>query len=330
MDKKLEKQWQKIWKASNGSTYQSIGWIKSRESAGQKPIFTLIEENGIISGGIVAFEKTKNFPFLGKKKILLAEGSPIVLDKSVSVRVLKMFKKTSRDYAYGECYANVISPEENEFIKGGFHKTTSHTSMLDLSLSESALFSNMEKKSIRWGVNYAKRNGLSFTEPMEPNEINSFYELYKKTAEEGRFQPEKKEFLKKLIEEGTGKLFLIKLKNKILGGGLILLDVNKEYSILNLTSCTEKGLKLQTMPFLYWNLILYSKSSGMKYFDFGGYDVDARKGDKLYNINKFKERFGGKITPQLIFSTSLFYASLRNLSKKSKLLRRIYEKTKSR
>jgi lipid II:glycine glycyltransferase (peptidoglycan interpeptide bridge formation enzyme) len=80
------------------------------------------------------------------------------------------------------------------------------------------------------------------------------------------------------------------------------------------------------MPFLYWNLILYSKYINLYKFDLGGYDKEARHGEKTYNINKFKERFGGEITEQPIFSTNSKYSGLRQILKKYHFMKGWYKK----
>ena len=97
-----------------------------------------------------------------------------------------------------------------------------------------------------------------------------------------------------------------------------MIDKKNNYSILNLTSISEKGKKLQAMPFLYWNLILYSKNLSLNYLDLAGYDKEAVKGSKTYNINKFKERFGGEIIEQPIYSTNRKYPFMRFILKNLK------------
>jgi lipid II:glycine glycyltransferase (peptidoglycan interpeptide bridge formation enzyme) len=199
-----------------------------------------------------------------------------------------------------------------------YSKVSNHTILIELQ-SEETLWKNLEKKSARWGVKIAEKNRLVFRNA-EEKDIDKFYNIYKSTSLSGGFEAEKKEYLRKLRNTEISQLFLIESKKKIVAGGLILIDIKNNYSILDITAATEKGQKLQAMPFLYWNLIKYSNSIGLKYFDLGGYDIDAKKGDKIYNINKFKERFGGKIIEQPIFSSNWRYPFLRRALK---ILRKI-------
>ena len=215
-------------------------------------------------------------PF-GKKKILEARGLYGKED-------LLNFKSFSKGYFYGTIAPCVISYTDEDFVNLGYKKVSNSTILIDLSKGEEELWRSVDKGSIRWGVNYAKKNGLVFQQAKEA-EIEVFYDLYDKTASEGGFKAESQEFILSIVKSDKAKLFLIKNKDKILAGGLILIDQNNNYSILDLTSVSEEGMSFQAMPFLYWNLIIYSKSQGLKYFDLGGYDREAREGEKTRNIN---------------------------------------------
>ena len=70
----------------------------------------------------------------------------------------------------------------------------------------------------------------------------------------------------------------------------------------------------------------YYKNKGCKQFDLGGYDSEAKEGDKTYNINKFKERFGGIITEQPIFSSNNKYPFLRKVLRNVRFAKRLYKK----
>ena len=77
------------------------------------------------------------------------------------------------------------------------------------------------------------------------------------------------------------------------------------------------------MPYLYWEMIKYSKKIGKRYFDIGGFNVEAKKGEKTYQINKFKERFNGKLWAQPIYVTNSKYVIARRIVKRFKFVKRI-------
>ena len=211
--------------------------------------------------------------------------------------------------------------------KAGFRKVSNYTILINLDKPEKDLWLSLEKKSARWGAKYAERNGLSFEEAGK-EDIDEIYALYLKTAEVGGFEAEKREFLEYLRSSRISRLFVVKQNDKILGGGLLLIDKINNYSILNLTAVSEEGQKLQTMPFLYWNMIKYSKKLGLSYCDLGGYDNEAGSGDKTYNINKFKENFGGEILEQPIYATNWKYPAIRYLMRRLRFLKGWYKKEK--
>jgi len=105
-----------------------------------------------------------------------------------------------------------------------------------------------------------------------------------------------------------------------------LLDRENNYTILDLTASSAEGFKFQAMPLLYWEIILFSKENGFNSFDLGGYDREAGEGEKTYNVNKFKERFGGQIVEQPIYSTNRKYVFLRGLLKRMRFMRKWYRK----
>lgn len=275
--------------------YQCQSWKEIRKKSGET----------VADTEMVSFIIEKNLPLVGKKRILNAEGTPGVKEDKLR-NLLSDFKKKSKNFSYGTVMPTVLNEQREVFEKEGFHRIANHTILIDIKKTEEELYKGLEKKSARWGVNFAKKQNLVFS-PAKESEINDFYKTYKKKAQIGGFKPEKKIFLQLTRDTPISKLFTIKKEKKLVAGGLILIDMYSNYSILNLTASTEEGNKLQAMPFLYWNLILFSKSLGLNYFDLGGYDIEAKKNEKTHNINKFKNRFGGKIVEQPIYSTSQKY-----------------------
>lgn len=290
------------------SVYQTLEYFKAMEAANEKIIK--------ISEGFFGVERTIKLPLLGRKKILEARGTPSGED-------IKPFMDKSRDFFYGTIAPTVVNFKEESFVN--YKKVTNYTMLIDLKRSEEEIWQSLEKKSARWGVKTAEKNKLSFEEASE-KDLDVFYSLYDNTARDGGFKPESREFIKTLMNSKISKLFVIKKESKIVAGGMILIDFNNKYSVLDLTSSSKEGLELQAMPFLYWNLIKYSKNIGMNHFDLGGYDREAREGDKTYNINKFKERFGGEVVEQPIYATDWKYLFMRKILRKFRRLRNLYEK----
>jgi lipid II:glycine glycyltransferase (peptidoglycan interpeptide bridge formation enzyme) len=324
IDENFKQKWNELWKSCKGGVYQSIWWIEIKSLLGHKPIFVTIEKNNKLTAGVCLFENDiKSFGF--SKKILSAIGTPLFINREEGKELLDSLRKNYRNYFYITISPNVLFTDLEYFESAGYKRISNNTILIDLKKSIEELWDNLEKKSIRWGVKTAEKNGLSF-EIAKEDEVEKFYKLYSDTATQGGFHAEKKSFIEKLRDSQISKLFVIKYTNKIVAGGLLLIDNNNKISTLDLTGAGEEGLKLQAMPYLYWKMINYSKELNLNYFDLGGYDNEAKEGDKTYNINKFKLRFGGEIKQQLIFSSNAKYSFIRNLMKRFHFIKKIYKK----
>lgn len=282
--------------------------------------------DALASGGVKIVEISENF-FAVERKINSVMGSKLILEArgNFNEEELNAFKAKAKGYFYGTIAPCVLNKDEELFSKLGFNKVENHTILIDLSKTEEELWHALEKKSVRWGAKTAEKNGLSFVE-MKMEELDEFYQLYEGTAKQGGFSGESKAVIKNLLGGDIAKLFLVKKQKEIVAGGMILIDKDNNYSILDLTAASDGGLKLQAMPFLYWNLVVFSKSAGLRYFDLGGYDSEAREGEKTHAINKYKERFGGRIEVQPVYSTNWKYKTARSLLRKFRFIKRIYKK----
>ncbi|HLC54546.1 MAG TPA: GNAT family N-acetyltransferase [Candidatus Nanoarchaeia archaeon] len=325
MQDPTQEEWENLWSQANGGIYQSWMFNEAKRKSGQQSIVISVRENGKLVGGIMAYKKIIRSP-IGRKEILEAHGTPLFINESSGKELLEQFKIEASSYFYATIAPTVLSSSEALFSQAGYTKISNHTILLDLKKLEEELWQSLEKKSIRWGIKTAQKNNLSITPLKTAHEINALYALYEHTASIGGFKPEQKEFLKELSSKGISQIFGIYNGKNIVAGALVFLDKNNKIATLSLTTASDEGLKLQAMPFLYWNILLYAKKEGFSYFDLGGYDPDSRPSEKINNINKFKERFGGAITEQPVFSTNRTYPFLRKALQKARFIRHLYKK----
>jgi len=190
---------------------------------------------------------------------------------------------------------------------------------IDLNKSIEELWNNLDKDA-RWGVKRAIKEGLVFKD-IPAKEWESFYYIYKETCLRGGIPPM---LFPRLLETG-GKLFGAYYKNQLIAGALVRLKDNKV--ILTLNSSLPEYLVKQPNNLLYWKIIEWSKSKGCRVFDLGGYQLNTKQGDKLYHINRFKERWGGQIKIYYVYSNNPFYILgrkvIRNFPKVKKVRDRI-------
>lgn len=292
------------------SIYQSDEYKQALQAGGKKIV--------PISSTLFAIERNIHLPVFGKQRILEARGK-------ASEEELKKFKEISKNYFYGTFAPTVMHAHHDLFVKAGYHKISNHTILVDLQKSEDELWNAMEKKSARWGVKTAVKNEVMVVKPTD-DDLDAFYSLYAERVIAGGIQPEAKESIHLLASTPVSKLLVAKQGEEVVAGGLVFFDKANEYAVLDIATASEKGLELQAMPFVYWRIMLEVKEQGLNYIDLGGYDVMAKPGDKLYNINKFKERFGGRVVEQPVFATHGRYVSLRKVLGAFRFMKQWYKK----
>ncbi len=322
-----ESRWNELWKRCSGSIYQSWGWAQLNMIKGREPIFITVGEGNKLKAGILCFKQKVKTP-LGTKIILSAEGTPLSIDGENMIEVLRKFREESRNYFSGNISPTFFDYDGDAFSKAGFRRLDNHTVQIPLDMNIDQLFSKLEKKSARWGVKKAEKEGVKIEKEHLKKDISEFYELYKKTSEQ-QFSPEPFTFFENIImleRQKLAKLLIAKHGGRLIGGALLLLD--SRYGIVSLTSISEEGMKLQAMNLLYWEMIKYCKENRKKLIDLGGYAEGAREGSKMYNINKFKENFGGIRTIQPLYTTSRKYSIFFGAIKRFGFLKSFYRKEK--
>jgi len=203
-------------------------------------------------------------------------------------------------------------------------KDSQGTIEIDLAKSEQELWENVDKDG-RWGVKKAEKENLTIKEDFFPADLAQFFEIYQETCLYGGINPHSKEE----IDKENTKFFLCYKDNKVIAGSAVIIN-NKERFTLFLNASHNDYLKYQPNNLLYWHCIIWGKKNNYKIFDLGGYQLGAKPGEKLYNINRFKERWGGQIKINYVYSYNLFYIIGRKLIKNSAFFKKIWDKIQKR
>ncbi len=193
---------------------------------------------------------------------------------------------------------------------------------IDLDKPLKELWKNLDKDA-RWGVKRAKNEKLAIKIIDRENPLwNEFYEIYKETIIQGGIPPEDLD----KIREQTDKLFLCLKEEEILAGAAIKIKEDRTELFLN---ASQPGyLKYQPNNLLYWGIIVWSKNNNFKIFDLGGYQLKAKKGSKLWNINRFKERWGGEVVKYQLESNNPFYILGRKIIRNVHFIKNLSDKRK--
>lgn len=197
------------------------------------------------------------------------------------------------------------------------------TIIIDLNKSEEELWKNIDKDA-RWGVKKAEKENLIIKEDFL-EDLGKFYEIYKETCRFGGINPLSLDEILK----NKPKFFFCYKNDILIAGSAIIIEDDKKFRLF-LNASNHEYLKFQPNNLLYWYLIKWGKTNGFKIFDLGGYQLNAKPGNKLYNINRFKERWGGEIKIYYIYSYNPFYILGRKLIRNSKLARWLWDRIKRR
>ena len=146
------------------------------------------------------------------------------------------------------------------------------------------------KRQIAHGL----KNGATMDIARTQEDIEAFFNMLRKyyAAKIHRYLPDLRFFLsllKRPSEHELGKIFLIRYKNKIIGGSVCLFSQNTAYLLFS------SGMR-KTYPLLYpgvlavWNAMTYSRQQGYRHFEF----IEAGLPFKKYTYRDFILRFGGR------------------------------------
>lgn len=144
----------------------------------------------------------------------------------------------------------------------------------------------------RRDVKLSLREGAVISTAGHKDEILEFYnlleDLYKTKIKIPLFPLE---FFEKIVFQSAGKIFLVKFKEKIIGGSVCVGLENKvlyEWFVCG-TDGRHKNIFPSTLA--TWAAVEYAAKNGYLYFDMMG----AGKPEESYGVREFKSKFGGSL-----------------------------------
>ena len=89
------------------------------------------------------------------------------------------------------------------------------------------------------------------------------------------------------------ELYVCKFRGQVVSGimGFVFGDVFESRYNTN----SKKYMHLNAGTFLDCNILAKLIEDGVRYYDFAGYDVNAKEGEKEANINYYKRSYGGSV-----------------------------------
>jgi len=221
----------------------------------------------------------------------------------IHIKRKKFFLPINEYYFYNQELDNIQSTGLiNIFIqsksqKSGFRKRIVETLLIDLKRDEEEIFGKIKKK-YRYDIRQSNKDGIELIWNDSPSskdidEFCNFYNVFAKGLGIGKANKTKLIAFSKVKAliftsvKSADKSCLIrhalivdKLRVRLLYSGSLYRETCKKMQAL-----IGRGNKA-----LHWYEIQKSKSSGKKYYDFGGISVDG----STKNIDQFKLSFGGE------------------------------------
>ena len=224
----------------------------------------------------------------------------LAVDKKIFIFSSKTIHFCDHPYDVDGCDVVNFADCGNKVDVKGFTRRESFTSIIDLTQDLDVLWRNMDKKSSRYEIKRAEKEGIKLDLNQD---YEQFYRLNKAFIQSKgfgsllRIEIPKVEAMRKY-----GTLFTAEYSGEILGGHLYLEDEAHIRLWLSaskrLWADKEKAALIgRANRLLHWEAIKYAKEKGIKEFDWGGLwpQEEAERDGKKKAINSFKLSFGGEI-----------------------------------
>lgn len=294
-------EWEDFLKTRREANFlQSWQWGEFHKSLGKTIIRTGLYKDDVLAGVFLSIIEPAK-----RARYLTVAGGPILdwSDKDLVRAFVKELKRVAKEH---RCVFARVRPQliENElsmrifgsygFKKAPMHLTADLTSQVDLSLGEDVLLKNM-RKTTRYEINKAIREGILVQTTSDPADIKAFYELQLETAKRHKFVPFSYEFFHEQFKAFAGDetVFLYKAykDDKLLAEAFIIFYGQE--ATYHYGASTEEGRDYPGAYLIQWEAIKEAKRRGMLRYNFWGVERLDNPKHRFYGVSIFKRGFGG-------------------------------------
>jgi len=313
LNRKNSKDWTKFFKNNKKSRFeQSINYLDFLEHNGKKNNNKIVYEGKRVVGLVTLVRE--NFLFFKRYN---SNGILVNKEKYIPV-IINELKKQLKDGVYIKI---------NDFRKNSDKNNKysyAYVINIENKSKETLWLKNINKKS-RNLIRKCEKNNLKINISKSSNELEKFYPIYKKRMIEFGSTPFNLKSLKYLLKNEKYIIFNVYKGSKILAGGTLVLENNKNL-VLHLSASKKEYLAYSPNNFLYWEILKFAISKKFSKVNYGPSLLSN-------NVSKFKGSMGGKpilfekhviLNPKLYFFYNLFYFPILNLKKFSKIFYNIF------
>jgi len=184
----------------------------------------------------------------------------------------------------------------------GFKRKEEVTSVIDLTQDLDAIWNNFDKKSTKYGIRRAEREGIIIR---KNEKYEEFLEMYNSFLKQIGIKSFLEIFGIKNLNVNDlkkyGTLIVAEYDGEVIAGSLYLEDESHIEAWIGGSKRLESDNKMKILSacanrLIDWEVIKYAKEKGIKEFDLGGLwpEEEANKDVSKKGINSFKLSFGGK------------------------------------
>lgn len=292
---------------------QSWQWGEFRKSLGLPLLrFGMFKQGRMIC----AFQLTLHkIPFLNLFVGYLPKGPALTKDlknalKEIARKNNCAFIKVEPDIELN----NQVQEVDEEFRVSPKPLFTKYNFVLDLSLSEEALFKNLHPKT-RYNIRLAQKKGVKVEERTDDRALEIYLNLYFETTTRQNYLGHSRDYHRQvwqtLKKAGMARFLIASFEGKPLTAWMLLNFGNKLYYPYGGSS--NKFRELMHSNLVAWEAIKLGKKLKLKYFDmWGALGPDADPKDPWFGFHRFKQGYGGSLveyigTFDLVLNPLIYY-----------------------
>jgi lipid II:glycine glycyltransferase (peptidoglycan interpeptide bridge formation enzyme) len=223
-----------------------------------------------------------------------------------------------------------ISPDRTNRSRTQLKKfLTPHTRVLDLSLSEDEILSQMHEKW-RYNIRLAAKRGVEVERVAATVEnIDIWMGLLMDTLSRDGFAGNSRHyyesFIQNLAKTDQWWLYFAWFEGRVIAGGIFVFTLSRAIYYYGASSSTPDDRKQMAPYLLQWTAICDAKNKQIPLYDFLGVADPADPDDSLRWVTEFKEKFGGvriSLPPKVLYPLSWKYGIFLWVQKIKNLLKR--------
>jgi peptidoglycan pentaglycine glycine transferase (the first glycine) len=291
---------------------QSYEWGELKRGTGWLPLRLLVAKNGTPIAAISLLKR--KLPIFGRS-IFYAPRGPVIGKECEEAgedffwqEVIKLGKKHRAILL--KIDPDIPSPDETALKRLkmiGFRPSGDETGFggvqpryvfrIDITPTEEDLLAGMASKT-RYNLRLAARRGVKVRVAENKDDLRTFYDLLKETAERDRFLVRDFSYFEAMwdlfVAQRTARLFLAEHEGEIIAATLAFCCGDRAWYLYGASSNRQRNV----MPnyLLQWEMIRWAKSLQCSVYDMRGVPATENPEEALAGLYRFKKGFGGEFT----------------------------------